>query len=620
VVVKFRQESQVRLEKDAFATPDARVAAGLAQILREYNGVHPLPLFTKSTETAAGAEPADEPAARLNLYYRFDVAAEDADAFAARLRETPGVDIAYVEPEYETAGAIPSVLSKDMVLTLLCPPGPLICKPGPTVGYPCLPGPLILTPDFSSQQTYLNPASNGGINARFAWTLQGGDGAGVGFADVEYGWRIAHEDLDLPVSTPIYGNNTLDEHGTAVLGEIFALHNGYGVDGIAPGANVRVLCSISGHLLADCIDHAMAILSAGDVMLIELQTGFMPVERVEANYDRIVAAVAKGIVVVEAAGNGLYDLDAYVRPVSDGGGGNVLQRAVRDSGAIIVGAGCPPSANFGPPRSRWLYSNYGSRVDVQGQGREVCTTGYGDLFDAGPDRRYTADFPQTSAASPQVAGAALSIQGIRKAKGDKVLAPAAMRTLLVDTGSAQADGNYGPATQHIGPEPDMRAAIWNLYPLRVCKAGPIIKCPPAPAVRECYVAPTRRQPVLTCPSPVVLSCPPAPGGCIAGPTFGCAAAPSPIEHDWEDLVDPVLQLRHIEGVGYAFVVLHKSDARAIAEANAADAATAASYGYGETYWSFTGEDLSGDGAKTVVRTPDKGRKQSFKPKVERLPR
>ena len=62
--------------------------------------------------------------------------------------------------------------------------------------------------------------------------------------------------------------------------------------------------------------------------------------------------------------------------------------------------------DWGPDRSRLDFSNYGARVDVQGWGREVTTTGYGDLQGGlNEDLWYTDHFSGTSSASPVVVGA-----------------------------------------------------------------------------------------------------------------------------------------------------------------------------------------------------------------------
>jgi len=93
--------------------------------------------------------------------------------------------------------------------------------------------------------------------------------------------------------------------------------------------------SSSGNL-ADAIAGALLTLQVGDVLLLEIQKGLLPTETDVADLDAIRLAVALGIVVVEAAGNGSFDLDSY----TDGGGKFVLNRGSADfteSGAIVVG-------------------------------------------------------------------------------------------------------------------------------------------------------------------------------------------------------------------------------------------------------------------------------------------
>ena len=79
------------------------------------------------------------------------------------------------------------------------------------------------------------------------------------------------------------------------------------------------------------------------------------------------------------------------------------------------------------------------------------------------DRRqwYTRTFSGTSSASPIVAGAVASIQGIRKAYGLSILNPRQMRDLLRTTGTPQAMD-----VRQIGPMPNLRAAIATFGILR----------------------------------------------------------------------------------------------------------------------------------------------------------
>ena len=160
--------------------------------------------------------------------------------------------------------------------------------------------------------------------------------------------------------------------------------------------------------------------------------------------------------VIEAAGNGGENLDhrAYK---------GKLGRKDRDSGAIMIGAGAPPRSGF-TDRSRLDFSNYGSRLDVQGWGRKVASLDYGDLqsCDDKLERNYTDLFSGTSSASPIVAGAALLVQSIVKQRGQAPLPPRKLRQLLSDSGSPRVDGPHGPKTQRIGPRPNLAAALREL--------------------------------------------------------------------------------------------------------------------------------------------------------------
>ena len=100
----------------------------------------------------------------------------------------------------------------------------------------------------------------------------------------------------------------------------------------------------------------------------------------------------------------------------------VQPAAIRDSGAILVGAGAPPPGthgrDHGPDRSRLDFSNFGARVDAQGWGEEVTTCGYGDLQGGtNEDLWYTDTFSGTSSASPIVVGALGCLQGVLRARG-----------------------------------------------------------------------------------------------------------------------------------------------------------------------------------------------------------
>ena len=195
----------------------------------------------------------------------------------------------------------------------------------------------ITTPSFESYQGYLGPAP-GGIDAPAAWR-RGQRGAGVWFADVEGGWNAAHEDLPgeriKHVAGTLYRSPMWRQHGTAVLGEVVGRDNGKGVVGIAPDVERVFTSSIGGTTVADAVDAAAHELRPGDVLLIELQgTGprgrYIPVEYWDDVFDAVRAATRRGVVVIEAAGNGAEDLD-------HAGYAKKFDRTRRDSGAILIG-------------------------------------------------------------------------------------------------------------------------------------------------------------------------------------------------------------------------------------------------------------------------------------------
>lgn len=317
----------------------------------------------------------------------------------------------------------------------------------------------IKTPPYDEKQGYLKPAP-AGIDAAYAWGKPGGRGDKVWFADIEGAWNTKHEDIPGDrvelIGRAMWGRDW-EMHGTAVLGEVVARTNDLGMVGIAPDVPRVFTSSVAWASAAKAIDRAQAKMRPGDVLLIELHaTGprgrFLPMEFWDDVFDVIKIATARGIVVIEAAGNGFEDLDheAYEKK---------FDRKKRDSGAIMVGAGAPAAPGW-TDRSRLDFSNYGGRVDVQGWGRAVATLDYGDLqgCDA-TGRKYTNEFAGTSSASPIVAGAAILIESIYKTEKGCPLAPLELRKVLATTGSPQTDGPHGPAKQNIGPRPNLAKAI-----------------------------------------------------------------------------------------------------------------------------------------------------------------
>jgi hypothetical protein len=377
-------------------------------------------------ETAASTRLAD-----LTAYFRLTLPAGASVADAARLADllnrSADVEIAFLEAVPEVAGDITPA-----------------------------------TPDFEPQQDYLKPAP-GGVDAYAAWGYPGGKGEGVTICDIEFGWNTNHEDLTKLVGGVIGGGASIDNHGTAVMGEMVADSSvsglsgiGYGVTGIAHGASARMV-SVNGRSTADAILLATANLSVGDIIIIELQqagpngsTAYVPMEWTPSVFDAIQTSTANGLIVCEAAGNGAQNLNDAVY-------GGWFDTTLQHSGAIMCGAGAPPSGVYGPDRSRLSFSNYGMRVDLQGYGNGVVTTGYGGLFNPGdPLQLYTATFSGTSSATPIVTASVACVQGRFKAiSGGYTMTAKEIRDLLHATGSLQT----GITSQNIGRRPDLGAAL-----------------------------------------------------------------------------------------------------------------------------------------------------------------
>lgn len=329
-----------------------------------------------------------------------------------------------------------------------------------------------VVPNFEPQQGYLNPATaTNGVNAKYAWTFPGGNGADVRVVDIEFNWNLNHRDLSAFLIGPapvVPVAQSTNHHGTAVLGVMGGLSDGVGVTGIAWGSTFFVAAVSTGpntnYNMAAAITTALSRLRPGDIIVLEQQidgpgmatNDWAPAEWFKPTYEAIVMAVANEVIVCEAAGNGTNNLDSAIFNT-----GHKPFLPENDSGAILIGAG----AAAGPTnRSRLEFSNYGSAVDLQGWGEMVVTTGYGDLDSAdGTNALYAGAFSGTSSATPIVAGAIAALQGAHRARfGGAVIGPLEMRALFQATGFAQTG-----IREHIGPLPNLEDAIPLAFASRV---------------------------------------------------------------------------------------------------------------------------------------------------------
>ncbi|MCA9758041.1 MAG: S8 family serine peptidase [Candidatus Eisenbacteria bacterium] len=302
-------------------------------------------------------------------------------------------------------------------------------------------------PDFRHGQGYLRAAPEG-VGATEVWSYPGGRGASVRIVDVEGDWNWQHRDLPSPLFT--YGTSipAWRNHGTAVLGQLVGRDDGHGIVGVCPDAEVGSVSFLDLGVAA-AIDLAASSVREGDIVLIELhapgpaapegpgQFGYLPMEFWQDCFDAIEVATANGRIVVEAAGNGSQNLDdpRYL---------GLFDRSVRDSGAILVGAGTPWGFE-----AEW-FTNRGSRIDLHGWGSAIVSTGYGTLW--GGEREqdwYTAGFGGTSGAAPIVAGSAAILQSMSRSLWGVSLDPRLLRDTLVATGTPPGSG------EAIGARPDL---------------------------------------------------------------------------------------------------------------------------------------------------------------------
>lgn len=417
VIVRFHCQVSLKGSKDPVKILAESDLARWRKLVAEFGEVRLMPAVTalkpeeieKLQRLAVERDPTYEPADFGLFFEAHSEKVEDLEEFAAALRRWPIMR----SVEIEIGGPPPVVDASDDPLAV--------------------------------NQGYLDPAP-GGIDARYAWTVTGGDGAGQAVVDVEGGWELAHEDLTAHGATLIAGTNSTNltwrRHGTSVLGEMCAVDNTVGCVGITPNVSSVRVSSIMGSTYSGAILAALPTMSFGDVLLIELQSTasttpmgdptYGPIEVVDINYEAIRLATALGIVVVEAGGNGTNNggtpatnLDTH----TNAAGELILWRDpsnpdFRDSGAIIVAA-----ATSAAPHTRLAYSTFGERIDCYGWGQNVETT---STDAAGSTTLYRSNFAGTSSASPIVASAALCVQGVAEDASGFRLSPKQMRVLLSD--------------------------------------------------------------------------------------------------------------------------------------------------------------------------------------------
>jgi subtilisin family serine protease len=421
---------------------------GVLTQLKNLAGEDPTPVFTArgrvnpvsgGAATFATMRSADQSVARDRFLEFKAKDAGKAGELAEKIRKAGLGDVADVLP---VPTAVPAI--------------------GPATGVVPANANAFETPNFFNRMAYLG-AGPVGLGYLDAWSLPGGDGQDVTVIDIEGAWHLDHEEMTAARFNLWSGVNmdslSWKDHGVAVAAILAASHNGSGTASVCPGARVGMVSVFTPgnpprQRIANQISEAGALLNAGDVMLLELQrpgpkTQYM-VDDDQKGYIPLVfwpdvravvrGLVERGVTVVSVAGNGGENLDDDIYA-------GRFDLSQHDSGCILVGAGAPPTGDFGPARSRLAFSNYGSAVDCQAWGQLVTTAGYGDLWgaDGVPTDRFTGQFMGTSAAAPLVAGALACVQGRHKAVYGAPVNPLYLRQLLRTYGwRAENDENEAP--------------------------------------------------------------------------------------------------------------------------------------------------------------------------------
>lgn len=311
------------------------------------------------------------------------------------------------------------------------------------------------TPALMAQQLHLGPAPVA-MAARWANGILGGRGQGVRVVMIENDWVIDHEDVSQLVAshflTPLSASTSPSAmHGLGGAGELAADRNCFGVTGLVDEIDLRFSSYLTGGGVPNAVATAVAGSQPGDVLMMVIQfllgqlgpDDFVPIEYLAAEFDAVQTATGLGRIVVCSAGNGFQDLDdpRHLRR---------FDRGFRDSGAIMV------AASDGANPWRALYSNHGSRIDANGWGENVLTTGYGTTFFGNNDYRqsYTDRYGGTSAATPMVTAAVVALQGAGRRQLGRAFTFQELRGLLTQHGSASPDT--------IGRRPNLQAMFTAL--------------------------------------------------------------------------------------------------------------------------------------------------------------
>lgn len=271
------------------------------------------------------------------------------------------------------------------------------------------------TPNDARWAEQYGPAK---VQAPAAWDLSTGS-SGVTIAVVDTGVQSTHPEFAgrLVAGCDFVNRDALPEddngHGTHVAGIAAAAgNNSVGIAGISWGARIMALKALDATGSGTYQQIAQAIVYAADngAKVINLSLGGS--EPSSVLEDAVNYAVAKGAVVVAAAGNS---------------GTNSPNYPAAYAAAIAVAA--TDSSNV-----RASFSNYGSYVDLSAPGVSILST----FLSSGYSSK-----SGTSMAAPHVAGAAALLMSYSSAFTTPAQVRAALETSALDLGTSGRDNYYG---------------------------------------------------------------------------------------------------------------------------------------------------------------------------------
>ncbi|XBS71448.1 S8 family serine peptidase [Acerihabitans sp. KWT182] len=284
------------------------------------------------------------------------------------------------------------------------------------------------TPSFLPFQGYIEAGA--GMNVRGAWN-RAVNGQNIHVLIRDTGVFPNHEDL---AQIRQVSSGTGPDHGTASAGVIMARNNGFGMLGIAFNVNASAYNNTEAGM-----NEVIRDARPGDIVTMSLGSASgnvsLPMIHDRLRWDQLGRLSASGVVVVIGAGNGGVNLRNP--PFQDFG----------DNGVLLAGA-CVPATG----RRVW-FSNYNLRNFVNSWGLDVASCGYGDLFNAGANRSYTAEYRGTSAATPLVAGVLALIQSYARNTYRTVFFNWQMLHIINQTGAREG------VPDMIGSRPNAEAAL-----------------------------------------------------------------------------------------------------------------------------------------------------------------